>query len=108
MRTRGFAAGSASPGRAILERVLDRGLTGAATRLLLVVIPIGLAWFLLTVLVDPLAAPTPSWVARVSAFPLDVLASIFTSLFAPARPAPSAPGRCRGLARHAAGGALPE
>jgi hypothetical protein len=61
--------------------VLDRGLTGAATRLLLVVSPIGLAWFLLTVLVDPLAAPTPSWVGAL-AFPLDVLASIFTSLFA--------------------------
>ncbi len=82
MRTRGFAAASVSPGSAILERVLDRGLTGAATRLLLVVIPVGLAWFMLTVLVDPVAAPTPAWVTALG-FPLDVLASIFTSLFAP-------------------------
>ncbi len=82
MRTRGFSAGATSPGSAVLERVLDRGLAGAATRLLLIVIPFGLAWFLLTVLVDPAAAPTPAWVAALG-FPFDVLASIFTSLLAP-------------------------
>jgi hypothetical protein len=69
-------------GRAALERLLDRGLSGAATRLLLVVIPLGLAWFLLTVLLDPAAAPAPVWVTSLS-FPLDLLASILTSLFAP-------------------------
>jgi len=82
MKARGFAPGSAPPLSAVTGRVLDRGLSGAATRLLLAVIPFGLAWFLLTVLVDPAAAPTPAWVAALG-FPLDLLASILTSLFAP-------------------------
>ena len=35
MRARGFSSGAASPEIAVFERVLDRGLAGAATRLLL-------------------------------------------------------------------------
>jgi hypothetical protein len=80
MRARGLPPGPASAAGAIVSHMLSRGLSGAATRLLLVVIPFGLAWFLLTVLVDP--SPTPAWVASLS-FPLDLLASIVTSLFAP-------------------------
>ena len=85
MNSRTFAGGrTASSGvvRAVLDRLLNRSLSGAATRLLLVVIPVGLAWFLLTVLLDPAAAPTPAWVAALG-FPFDLLASILTSLFAP-------------------------
>jgi hypothetical protein len=82
MKTRGLAPTAASTLATIVGHVLDRGLSGAATRLLLVIIPIGLAWFLLTVLVDPAAAPTPAWVASLD-FPLDLLAGILISLFAP-------------------------
>jgi hypothetical protein len=82
MKPRGFAPTAASAVSTITEHVLGRGLPGAATRLLLVVVPFGLAWFLLTVLVDPTTAPTPAWVASLG-FPLDLLASILTSLFAP-------------------------
>jgi hypothetical protein len=82
MKTRGFAPTAASAVGTIMDHVLSRGLSGAATRLLLVVVPFGLAWFLLTVLVDPGASPAPAWVASLG-FPLDLLASILTSLFAP-------------------------
>lgn len=85
MNSRGFAGSRAAGsglGRALLERLLDRGLAGAATRLLLVVIPLGLGWFLLTVLLDPAAVPAPAWVTTLP-FPLDLAASILTSLFAP-------------------------
>jgi hypothetical protein len=82
MKTRGFAPTAASAVGTVIDRVLSRGLSGAATRLLLVVVPFGLAWFLLTVLVDPAASPTPAWVASLR-FPLDLLAGILTSLFAP-------------------------
>jgi hypothetical protein len=78
MKSRGLAPSVGS----ILGHVLGRGLSGAATRLLLIVIPFGLAWFLLTVLADPAAAPTPVWVASLG-FPLDLAANILTSLFAP-------------------------
>jgi len=85
VNSRGFAGSRTAGfglGRALLERSLDRGLAGAATRLLLVVIPLGLGWFLLTVLLDPSDVPAPAWVATLP-FPLDLLASILTSLFAP-------------------------
>ena len=85
MSSRGFSGSRTSGsgfGRAVLERLLDRGLAGAATRLLLVVIPLGLAWFLFTVLLDPAAVPAPAWVTTLP-FPLDLLASILTSLFSP-------------------------
>lgn len=81
MRARGLAPAAAAAD-ALMRHVLSRNLSGAATRLLLVVVPFGLCWFLLTVLVDPSAAPVPAWVTSLG-FPLDLLASILTSLFAP-------------------------
>lgn len=85
MSSRSYPSGRSSAARlalALLERLLERGMSGAAARLLLAVVPFGLAWFTFTVLIDPSSAPTPAWVASLG-FPLDLLASILTSLFAP-------------------------